>query len=362
MKNIHLSLMTMAIMGVVACGSSGGGSSGSQASDTSQVINNSTMPSDQTASKNKTTQESQPKEEKTTSDSTTVPSSSNSTSNVSTSESPNTSNKNLSKDLASRFQKEKFIDTPYTLWKSSDEIPTSNTEFIVLNQDFGREHIPLELFPRYKLVQEETLEHYTYEGQSYESHGFLRVYNQLYSGVSGFAEYEEHIIGEEKNENSPENNYEILNISGINTKQLPTSGIFRYTGVAFDMKDEGMLDYSVDFSTKLGSGSISGLTDYGKITLSEGKIDNIRDTVYENDPAYIDGYRFSGSELGIKANARSEKNVDDDVVSSYSLLFFGPNAEEITGFVESDLHQTPNSSYPEEELKDSFIGFGGTKQ
>ena len=111
-----------------------------------------------------------------------------------------------------------------------------------------------------------------------------------------------------------------VRITGLKTKleAIPTEGTANYSGKAFDAKEEGVLAYRVDFSNKTGSGTITGLGE--DITLNKGSISKTR----------------------ISSTAtQSYKS------GSYSLDFFGKNAEEIGGKVSFD-------------GKD-VVGFGGTR-
>ena len=111
-----------------------------------------------------------------------------------------------------------------------------------------------------------------------------------------------------------------VQIKGLKTKleAIPTEGTANYRGKAFDAEDSGTLAYSVDFTNKTGSGNITGLGN--DIELEQGSI----------------------SGAGISSTAtQSYKS------GSYSLDFFGKNAEEIGGKVSFD-------------GKD-VVGFGGTR-
>ena len=139
------------------------------------------------------------------------------------------------------------------------------------------------------------------------------IYNQPYSIIvantkSGVRNY------------SPINELSNVQITGLKTKldAIPTEGTANYSGKAFDAKNNGALDYNVNFANKTGSGTITGLGN--NITLEQGSI----------------------SGTGISSTAtQSYKS------GSYSLDFFGKNAEEIGGKVSIN-------------GKDA-VGFGGTR-
>ncbi|ERH26372.1 lipoprotein GNA1870 like protein, partial [Aggregatibacter sp. oral taxon 458 str. W10330] len=139
------------------------------------------------------------------------------------------------------------------------------------------------------------------------------IYNQPYSIIvantkSGVRNY------------SPINELSNVQITGLKTKldAIPTEGTANYSGKAFDAKNNGALDYNVNFANKTGSGTITGLGN--NITLEQGSI--------------------SGSGISSSATQGYKSG-------SYSLDFFGKNAEEIGGKVTLD-------------GKDA-VGFGGTR-
>ena len=121
---------------------------------------------------------------------------------------------------------------------------------------------------------------------------------------------------------------------GQATETLPSAGSFNYKGVAFNEKEQGKLDYTINFDTKKGAGSISGLNQTGKITLHESNITKIWDDGFEK-------YTHYGVEEG-KATSEKQGNV------TYDLGIFGPNADEVSGMVSQG--------------NKDLAGFGGKKQ
>ena len=121
---------------------------------------------------------------------------------------------------------------------------------------------------------------------------------------------------------------------GQATETLPSAGSFNYKGVAFNEKEQGKLDYTINFDTKKGAGSISGLNQTGKITLHESNITKIWDYGFEK-------YTHYGVEDG-KATSEKQGNV------TYDLGIFGPNADEVSGTVSQG--------------NKDLAGFGGKKQ
>ena len=125
------------------------------------------------------------------------------------------------------------------------------------------------------------------------------IYNQPYSII--FADTKSGVRN-----SSSINELSNVRIAGLKTKleAIPTKGTANYSGKAFDAENNGTLDYNVNFENKTGSGTITGLGN--NITLKQGSI----------------------SGTGISSTATQGYKS-----GSYSLDFFGKNAEEIAGKV-----------------------------
>ena len=163
----------------------------------------------------------------------------------------------------------------------------------------------------------------------------LYLYQQPYSVVGGLAYQGITVSGPGLNgSDMSAEALDIDTVKGATTKVLPSEGKFTYNGVAFTEEQQGKLAYNVDFAARTGSGSISGITEAGTITLKEGSIANIT----HNNP---DNTRISG--FGIEATAESALQGN----GTYKLGFFGPNAEEIAGAVT--------------QHGESVVGFGGKR-
>jgi len=108
---------------------------------------------------------------------------------------------------------------------------------------------------------------------------------------------------------------------------IASNAIFDYKGKAFNGIEEGILNYTMNFGTKEGSGTITGLHFSGDITLNPAKL---------NSEWVIKG----------KADLRHRYHLDD----SYELSFFGPDAEEIAGLI-----------YNEDRMGDNEIIFAGAR-
>ncbi|EKY08951.1 factor H binding protein domain-containing protein [Neisseria sp. 23W00296] len=96
---------------------------------------------------------------------------------------------------------------------------------------------------------------------------------------------------------------------------IPTTGTANYKGSAFAeagycKKDYGKLDYTVDFASKTGQGSITGLPGKQDITLKQAQLRARPDNT-----------------SGFDGNAKSKDFGD----GSYSLSLYSPKAAEIVG-------------------------------
>lgn len=119
--------------------------------------------------------------------------------------------------------------------------------------------------------------------------------------------------------------------------KLPKVGIYNYSGQAFTQNEtNGKLSYDVDFTNRTGKGEITNIHEAGKITLHEG---TIRRDSHINQ--HLDNSTISG--MAISSSATSEKRGH----GTYTLGFFGPNAEEIAGIVEQN--------------DTGLVGFGGKR-
>ncbi|MBP8875726.1 factor H binding protein domain-containing protein [Uruburuella suis] len=161
------------------------------------------------------------------------------------------------------------------------------------------------------------------------------LYQQPYSVVAGMMFNNGQLSGPGLNQRLSGGSYLIVDtVKGYSTKVLPTEGKYTYNGAAFTDKGTGDLSYSVDFSSKTGSGRISGIREAGIITLDEGKIGRMS----HNNP---DKTTING--LGIESTAHSTVMGR----GAYQLGFFGPNAEEIAGAVMQN--------------GEGLVGFGGKR-
>lgn len=130
------------------------------------------------------------------------------------------------------------------------------------------------------------------------------LYNQKYSVVSGDYSARQRLLNGSWIDESSFSN---IQVKGLKTQKdaIPNEGAATYSGKAFEGKTAGDLTYNVDFATRVGSGSVSGLP-VGQVTLGEANI--------------------NGTALSGKANSNG----------NYRLEFFGPNAEEIGGKMSLD--------------------------
>ena len=139
--------------------------------------------------------------------------------------------------------------------------------------------------------------------------------------------------------------FQVQLISGLPTKETVINSLtdtVTYKGQAFANfgkgKETGELTYDINFATKKGKGEITGIDSTGKIELAEGRIGS--------------GAKFNPLATerpkGISGSANAEK-MD---AYNYHLSIFGPNADEVAGYV-----------YGRKQGKQGNwnVGFGGAK-
>ena len=171
----------------------------------------------------------------------------------------------------------------------------------------------------------------------------LHLYQQPYSVVASMQTMDGQVGNLGKIEKGE---FEVSLFDGQPTKTLPSTGSFNYKGVAFTEKEQGNLDYTINFDSKKGAGSISGISQTGNITLHESDIvkggSAFRNTYSVNNK---DVYDNNKNVYGVlNGAATSEKQGK----ANYELAIFGPNADEVVGSVFQG-------------SKD-VAGFGGKKQ
>ena len=188
--------------------------------------------------------------------------------------------------------------------------------------------------------------------QHTQSTNQMRIYHQPYSVVFGAWGTDERVDGKQVDwaAKGQTTIFEIARILGLKTteQQIKTmAGKAVYRGEAFNQTQQGKLVYEVDFDKREGSGSITGLQNYGDITLHKAAIGKQElAEAYNSDGAY-DSFREG---VGVKGKASGNGLRE----ASYGLLFFGPKAEEVAGYIE----------HPDERggsLRYKIIGFGGKR-
>ncbi|KAE9533309.1 hypothetical protein A1D25_08305 [Ursidibacter arcticus] len=148
----------------------------------------------------------------------------------------------------------------------------------------------------------------------------------------------------------------ILTDGEVNT--LPNEGSATYTGKAFQADQLGTLTYNVNFKERTGSGKLSGFDKLADITLEKGSIGQINQNqinLYDNRLSSLHGIA-------------AEASMADGTKGKYVLGFFGPNAEEIAGEVYMSKHLENSfksngrsaQKYGYNE-RGTMFGFGGTR-
>ncbi|OOH86381.1 hypothetical protein BMT54_10985 [Pasteurellaceae bacterium 15-036681] len=126
------------------------------------------------------------------------------------------------------------------------------------------------------------------------------IYKQNYSHI-----YSRNNVAFSPSDEPWAGSFRIDRIDGQRTETLPATGNATYTGKAFNTDITGDLNYTVNFTDKMGSGSIRGLADLAEIQLQKGSI--------------------------LSNSIQADAAMQDGTKGKYSLEFFGPNAEEIAG-------------------------------
>lgn len=173
--------------------------------------------------------------------------------------------------------------------------------------------------------------------------GKIKIYKQKYSVIAA-TQANNHSLTNNGSQPALVNKFSVDNLEGNPTPfaKLPANVSYHYKGQAFTGKsNDGILDYTVDFGNKRGNGLITGLSEFGDITLKEAPITNV------DDPT------FKGAGI-VDAPAVSAKKD----FGTYTLGFFGPKAEEIAGSVE--LTRPKNEALGKDE-QDFNVVFGGKR-
>lgn len=178
-----------------------------------------------------------------------------------------------------------------------------------------------------------------FDGNTYSAtrNSKVHLYQQPYSVVAAIQNTGGKVTGSGVNQNLARQDFDVNYVQGELTKTLPSTGSFNYKGVAFTETEQGNLDYTINFDTKKGAGSISGINEAGLINLHESDITNVS---HQNS---LDGSSLSG--FGVANGVATSEKAGN---GTYKLGIFGPNAEEIAGSVLQD--------------NNALVGFGGKKQ
>ena len=170
----------------------------------------------------------------------------------------------------------------------------------------------------------------------------FRLYEQPYSQVLGITNQQYVQDGR------PDMLDTSLDIVFHDVRGLPTAsgdlprGSVHYEGVAFDNRETGRLVYDIDFARRQGSGSISGLSQYGTVTLDTAPLGT------------INGMR-TGNMVGVNPTEGRATFAATGNRGYYGFGLFGPQAAEMSGIVfdqRPDIHDDDSG----------VIGFGGARQ
>lgn len=158
------------------------------------------------------------------------------------------------------------------------------------------------------------------------ANGKLRIYRQPNSVVVG-------------TKTATDKFFYFNDIGGNATKTLPTTGTYQYKGHAFTGDSQGDFNYSIDFSSKTGQGSLS--LNNKTVNLPNGSIHQAKYLGRGHALPKFNGYIIKGSSLEV----------------DYELGIFGNQAEEVAGY--TYLLKSGSNNRPVEKNQ---IGLIGTKQ
>lgn len=182
-------------------------------------------------------------------------------------------------------------------------------------------------------------------GNTAETTGNMKMYNQPYSFASGKYLTQERAFGTNSNTNI---DHQAVRYGGIATETLPENIAITYRGQAISKNETGSLEYTINYTTSnsgYGEGTITGMTGFGggDITLERGNI-----AYGTHDATSVQSHLIRGT-----------ATFADGTSNNYRLGIYGPNATEIAGLVTTN--QTWHNHYDNLDLQQE-IGFAGSKQ
>jgi len=177
-----------------------------------------------------------------------------------------------------------------------------------------------------------SMSYQTVQGNAATATGTMLVYQQPYSVVIGETWTKDSGDMFDKSDIDTFHSGEILGFTtpaAAITALTNQNAIFDYKGVAFDGQEQGTLDYTMNFGTRKGLGSITGFTRTGSIDLLTSNL-------------FVNGSKINGTQVDILigGSARFQKSSASDPDAKYTLSFFGPNAEELAGQLEGSSGQS----------------------
>ncbi|HDL4390010.1 TPA: hypothetical protein PXE20_000128 [Mannheimia haemolytica] len=269
-----LTLATLILVGLTACGSSGSGSSSNKADlDKSKI----TVPKDIKDKADKAKKEAEERLEKAKKEEERL---------AKEAKKAKEDAERLAKEDAERLAKEAEKAKGEAQRLAKEKAEKAKAEAIKLKGTDDKE---------YAVIKEMKSSDNTRKGH---------IYNQPYSVVTASTLV---TLGETPNENDS-----LVEIKGLKTTALPQEGKATYSGKLFEFTnvDSSDLTYNVDFGKRKGSGVAKGQET--SIELKEGSIEN----------------------GAISSTVTSSGGILDGKQGSYKVEFFGPKAEEIAGEVE----------------------------
>jgi len=209
--------------------------------------------------------------------------------------------------------KEKTASLVYNEWNGDIyryTLDGKTDEYNFANLPNGRSELPV------------SLSYTSAQGNTGTLSGTMLIYQQPYSVITGITWTQG--SGDYTGSYEQLNVFERNQLLGLYTPDTAVenltaqNAIFDYTGAAFDgTAQQATLNYTMNFGSREGQGSITGFSHTGKIDLQAAKLE----------------FEHINNSWFIAGDALIEKDPVNKDPAGYYLSFFGPNAEELAGEV-----------------------------
>lgn len=111
---------------------------------------------------------------------------------------------------------------------------------------------------------------------------------------------------------------------------VPVNGQAQYRGFASDGRARGELTYNIDFGKREGSGTISGLSHFGEITLHKAFLEK----------SQAPGSTIQSTIIRNGAVSSTKNDFDAGFLTEYRLTLYGPKAKELGGNIDSSSYES----------------------